>query len=78
MLQLKAEGHNLLSSVDVDSSVPVVAQLVVDVCDQTDFPTTFHDFVDSKNWVLAAGGHLDKQVFRNQARKVSVSMYIFC
>ena len=51
---------------------------VTDVSDQTDFSTTFHDSTDSKNWGLAAGGHLDKQVFRNQTRKVSlfVKLYI--
>ena len=42
---------------------------VTDVSDQTGFSTTFHDSTDSKIGGLAAGGHLDKQAFRNQTRK---------
>ena len=57
----------------VIDNVPDVAQLIV----ETDFPITYNDFIHSKNWVLPAPGHLDKQVFRNQARKVSVSIYVF-
>ena len=66
-LQLIAKGRHLMSRVDVHNRNPVEPQLSVYLHCQAYLPTKFHNIVLCRCWLLTAGSHLDKQVFRNHA-----------